>query len=764
MKSLRLDCLAASTALGLILVLAGHPGQAQPLTESEINAAIPTPDTSLPPPLTAKDVAAQKAAPAATDKQAAKADTVSPPTAKDVAKSDAPMAEPAKSEAPKAEAAKSEPPKADTSKTDVPKTEAVKTEATKRAPKEQEALPGVKVPLPNLPAPTAKDIHITPTTPATAAVEQPSPTANSMVAAQIKDMIASRLDRMISRKDDRAGVREFYKKRDYKPLWLNDGVADARAKAAVKYLAGVAADGLDASDYPTPDFKATTSARDLAFEELKLTNAVLVYARDAQVGRISFTRVGDDISFKLAPPEPASVLAKMADTKDIAAALDGYNPPQPGFKALKQKLAVLRHKADAPTSTEHEKKVVRIDAGPILRPGMRSERVVQLRKRLDIADTKNPLYDDAVVDAVKAFQTQADIGVDGMVGPNTLRVLNGEQVVHRAPQSRINTVIVNMERWRWLPRKLGNAQDTYVMVNVPDYTLSLMHDGKTYWKTKIVVGKPSKATPMISAEMKYITVNPTWNVPPSIIQNEYLPALQQDPNALDRIGLKIRQDPNGTVHIYQPPGAGNALGRIRFNFPNKFLVYQHDTPDKYLFKRAKRAYSHGCMRVFDPVEYATKLLSLELPRDHYTPAKIQSMFGSDEININFPRPIPVHLSYQTAFVDQDGKLQFRDDVYGRDAKMIAILKNARERRIAYIPVERAPNTSSKPVRMPVGMFQGDGGYVGNTGYGGGGGDFFNWLFGGRQQEQRPPQQYYRPQRHRSFIGPSATDSGRYSRR
>ena len=128
-------------------------------------------------------------------------------------------------------------------------------------------------------------------------------------------------------------------------------------------------------------------------------------------------------------------------------------------------------------------------------------------------------------------------------------------------------------------------------------------------------------TPLISAEMKFITVNPTWNVPPSIIEKEYLPALQQDPQALDRIGLKLTQDADGTVHISQPPGAGNALGRIRFNFPNKFLVYQHDTPDKYLFAKEERAFSHGCMRVQNPLTYGEKLLSLALPNEHYTEAQ-----------------------------------------------------------------------------------------------------------------------------------------------
>ena len=277
--------------------------------------------------------------------------------------------------------------------------------------------------------------------------------------------------------------------------------------------------------------------------------------------------------------------------------------------------------------------------GKILRPGMKDARVVSLRKRLDIAgDKDNPLYDDEVRDAVKTFQTETEIAVDGNLGPNTVRALNGEKKVAHGPSTNlIDTIIVNMERWRWMPRNLGNP---HVIVNVPEYTLTLYNDGKVYWHTKIVAGKPGKATPMVSAEMKFITVNPTWNVPPSIIENEYLPALQADPQALDRIGLKITQDADGTIHIWQPPGAGNALGRIRFNFPNKFLVYQHDTPDKYLFAREKRAYSHGCMRVQNPLTYGEKLLSLVLPNEHYTEARLEEMFGGSEININFPKIHP----------------------------------------------------------------------------------------------------------------------------
>jgi murein L,D-transpeptidase YcbB/YkuD len=203
--------------------------------------------------------------------------------------------------------------------------------------------------------------------------------------------------------------------------------------------------------------------------------------------------------------------------------------------------------------------------------------------------------------------------------------------------------------------------------------------------------------------MKYITVNPTWNVPPSIVYNEYLPALQQDPTVLKRMGLKLEQRPDGSVHISQPPGEANALGRIRFNFPNKFLVYQHDTPDKNLFAHDRRAYSHGCMRVQEPDKYAEVLLGIALPGQNYTREKIKSMYGHSEIDIKFPTPIPVHITYQTAFVDESGKLVIRDDLYGRDQRLLVALKGE-DRRVAEIPVERTqPNYARPSVRLPNGV-------------------------------------------------------------
>jgi murein L,D-transpeptidase YcbB/YkuD len=230
--------------------------------------------------------------------------------------------------------------------------------------------------------------------------------------------------------------------------------------------------------------------------------------------------------------------------------------------------------------------------------------------------------------------------------------------------------------------------------------------------------------------MKFITVNPTWNVPPSIIQNEYLPALQQDPQAMERIGLKVEQDRDGNIRIYQPPGDKNALGRIRFNFPNKFLVYQHDTPDKYLFAKDARAFSHGCMRVENPLKYGEVLLSLVLPQEHYTAERLQKMFGGSEININFPTFIPVHITYQTAFLDDAGALQIRDDVYGRDQRLLAILKGS-DRKVADIAIDRPKSSSSAPIKMAPGTFGGGGGFFSGS-------SFFDRLFGSGEPAPRPP--------------------------
>ncbi len=249
-----------------------------------------------------------------------------------------------------------------------------------------------------------------------------------------------------------------------------------------------------------------------------------------------------------------------------------------------------------------------------------------------------------------------------------------------------------------MPRDLGRA---HVMLNIPDFTLRVMNNGAQVWTTRVVVGKPSQATPLLTETMKYITVNPTWNVPQSIIYNELLPVYEtSDPAVFDKMGLKVERHANGEIRVYQPPGERNALGRIRFNFPNKFLVYQHDTPEKHYFAHDKRAYSHGCMRVQDPIKYAEVMLSVGAPKGQYTQDKLRRMFGEEEKQLDFQNHIPVHITYQTAFVDGTGKLQFRDDVYGLDAKIESMLKG-NERILADVAMERPidPNFKPSPVDL-----------------------------------------------------------------
>jgi murein L,D-transpeptidase YcbB/YkuD len=416
--------------------------------------------------------------------------------------------------------------------------------------------------------------------------------ADRAVAEKIRDFFAGTSDRIFANKKERAAAEAFYQSRSYAPLWLDQGVANARAISAIARLKNADADGLEVGDYKMPNFAGLGSDA-LAEADLKLTQTVLTYARHVQAGRFPYTRVSRNIELPQPAPEPADILNAIVATQDADKALDAFSPRHEEYKKLKAMLAELR-------------------------------------------------------------------GASGAKKGDASR--------------QIETIIANMERWRWYARDLGTA---HVVVNQPDFTLRVMHEGRQVWTTRIVIGKPSMPTPLLSETMKHITVNPTWNVPPSIVHNEYLPALAQDPTVLSRMGLRVSYS-GGGVHISQPPGPGNALGRIRFNFPNRFLVYQHDTPDKYYFAHEVRAYSHGCMRVQDPAKYAEVLLKIARPQEHWTAERITRMFGSSEQNLQLqPTPIWVHLTYQTAFVDSAGKLQMRRDVYNLDSRTLAAIKSGR---------------------------------------------------------------------------------------
>src|SRR4051794_22619581 len=569
--------------------------------------------------------------------------------------------------------------------------------------------------------------------------------ADQPVADRLRDMLGAKSLRYFDRKNERAAVEKFYTTRDYAPQWTQAGKLTDSGKGVIARLKDAASEGLNPTDYPVPDFAAASSPDQLAEAELKLTATMLDYARQAQSGRMHWSQVSADILYPDHPTDPAEVLATISSAKDASAALDGYNPPHKLYRELKAKLAELRGQGDGPVNLIAEGPALAFKAGNKKQPAVAPEdqRVPQLRAKLGITENaEDAHYDAKVAEAVRKFQETAELKPTGVLDERTVKAMNSPK-----RDKQIDTVIVNMERWRWLPRQLGaaNLGNAYVILNIPDFTLKVMQNGAQVWTTKVVTGKPGDhATPLLTETMKFITVNPTWNVPPSIIYNEYLPALQQDPTVLQRMGLKLERNRDGSIHISQPPGEANALGRIRFNFPNKFLVYQHDTPDKNLFARDERAFSHGCMRVQNPDQYAATLLNITMPNERYTPEKIRGMYGHSEIDLKFPTPIPVNITYQTAFVDDAGKLQIRKDIYGRDATMLSLLKNGRSRDLENMVAHSQPSYTRPPgSSLPAGVsFASDNTYSGPS--------FFERLFGGPSTTPpapvgRKPQQQ-RPQR------------------
>ncbi|MDO8877334.1 MAG: L,D-transpeptidase family protein, partial [Pseudolabrys sp.] len=368
---------------------------------------------------------------------------------------------------------------------------------------------------------------------------------------------------------------------------------------------------------------------------------------------------------------------------------------------LKAKLAEMR--GNGPRAEAGD----RIANGAAIKPGDKDARVPQLRERFNITFQPGPetmrvrdqrtgqiklvkvpkddkaelVYDKALFNAIKNVQARADIKPTGVIDNRTLAAINGPSA-----SQKTEAVLANMERWRWLPRDLGK---NYVMVNVPDYTLRVVRDDRQVWRTKIVAGKPQTPTPLLTASMDNVIVNPSWYVPQSIIQNELLPLYASDPNIFDRMGLEVKRGPDGHINVVQPPGAANALGRIKFNFPNKFQVYLHDTPEKRLFANEKRAFSHGCMRVENPTKFGEVMLSMALAGSAPDSRQIERLVGQEEKIFKLDRKPMVHLTYQTAYVDDAGQLVMRDDIYGFDARIKSIM-HSDERRVADVAPPQDP--------------------------------------------------------------------------
>ncbi len=488
--------------------------------------------------------------------------------------------------------------------------------------------------------------------------------------AQVSEKLrAAKFANRVPNAQDRKAIESAYASQNYAPMWFKDGALTDRAKTLVERLKNVAADGFEVGDYPVPDLAAINSADALANADIQLTSSVVTYARHLESGRIAPTRVTAEADYGsgAAPADPAEILKRIGSTGNINAALDHYNPQHPGFRALRAKLAEVRaHAANDRTAY--------IPEGGVVKPGMKDPRIPAIRAKLGVAGkADDTTYDKALVLAVKRYQKANDLVDGGIIGNITIARMNGPKA-----SEQLLAVLGSLERWRWLPRDLGR---NYVMINIPDYTLRVVSNNNLVWKTNIVVGKPQTPTPLLTATMDHVLVNPSWYVPQSIIQNELLPAYEKDPKIFERMGLEVRKGPDGHINVVQPPGAANALGHIKFAFPNKYQVYLHDTPERRLFAASERAFSHGCMRVENPTKFGEVILSLAMSGPAPNQRQLDQMYGQDEKMFKLATRPMVHLTYQTAYVDDAGKLVVRKDIYGYDSRIHTILSTD-ERKIA----------------------------------------------------------------------------------
>jgi murein L,D-transpeptidase YcbB/YkuD len=268
------------------------------------------------------------------------------------------------------------------------------------------------------------------------------------------------------------------------------------------------------------------------------------------------------------------------------------------------------------------------------------------------------LYDAQVAAAVADFQRANGLPASGRFTPDTAEALSGG-----ASSRQEAAVLANMEMWRWEPRDMGAER---VEVNIPDFTLKVMQGDETIHRARIIVGKPDTQTAVFSNQIKYLLINPAWNVPMSIIKKEMLPKLVNDPDYLTRAGFEVTQKGDMLI-VRQPPGERNALGHILFMFPNEHSIYLHDTPSRGLFASARRAFSHGCVRVDDPMRLGE--LAMGGAERGWSQARLRSLVGDKERTIFLPRPLPIHLEYFTAFVDDSGALQLREDIYGHTGRV-----------------------------------------------------------------------------------------------
>lgn len=479
-------------------------------------------------------------------------------------------------------------------------------------------------------------------------------------------------------------IAAFYRDNGYRTLWTGEAAQDvARRSALLAALARAGDHGLPVARYDAAKLKTMLSAAktegDRARAEFALTKAYLSYAGDMKAGATEPKKVDPGIVREIVRPDPGLLLAQM-QSRDPVALLHDLLPSSPRYAQL------MRSKL------ELEGKLSQGGWGPVVKiktlaPGDQGDAVVALRERLIamgyLSRSAAATYDATIQNAVQRFQLDHGLTADGTAGETTLKELNV------SPEERLKSVIVAMERMRWMQdRPLGNR---HIWVNLPDFTAKIIDNGKVTFETRSVIGKNvmDQHTPEFSDQMAHMVINPSWGVPRSIIVKEYLPLLQRNPNAVSHLQVidnRGRVVPRGAVNfagysartfpfgLRQPPSDGNALGLVKFMFPNKHNIYLHDTPAKNLFSHEVRAYSHGCIRLADPFDFAYALLALQ--SDDPQAEFARHLRTGKETTVKLEQKVPVHLVYFTAWPGAKGQMTYRNDIYGRDAKLFQALEAA----------------------------------------------------------------------------------------
>ncbi len=477
-------------------------------------------------------------------------------------------------------------------------------------------------------------------------------------------------------------LKSYYVSEDPQFVWVENGALTTAGQELVSALGKAAADGLNPKDYSEIAFEALpnlSGEEDEAGAELALTQSFLRMARDLSGGRTSPSLNSTNIVIERKTIDAKKWL-DIARNSGTAAAFSTLRPRHGQYGKLRQLLATYRN-FDSIGGWEP------IPAGPTLKPGLRDARVAAMRASLAARGYKGltsgdaSLYDPALLNAVKTFQLNNSVEDDGIVGKGTLAIINVPV------EARIRQIIVNMERWRWLPNDLGAR---HVLVNQAGFELFLVDKGKTVDRRRVIVGKPFHETPMFSDRIGYAEFNPTWTVSADIAKAEFLSKLQEDPGYLaanDYILYSGWAEGAPEINPYsvdwyaikgkfpyrivQQPGKKNALGVVKFMFPNKFNIYLHDTPSRQLFAKTGRAFSHGCIRVNKPMDFAEKLFGLD---QKLSRAQMDAIVSSGKLTrVALKSKVPVHLTYFTIWIGDDGRTAFHGDVYGRDGVVSDLL-------------------------------------------------------------------------------------------